>query len=108
MHARLNFQNIFNSYVTLIRISSGEGWNDLMNALGMPKTLENACIDNPTYQDYLDAGQQPVACGNFVLAFGYFFLFLTIVTLCFLNLFIAIILSGYFDARDKEKKIINT
>ena len=35
------------------------------------------------------------------------FLFLTLVTLTFLNLFIAIILAGYFDARDMEKKILN-
>jgi hypothetical protein len=79
-----------------------------MNVLGMGKSLENDCIYNPTYQDYVDNGNQPIACGNYVLAFGFFFLFLTIVTLTFLNLFIAIILAGYFDARDKEKKILNT
>jgi hypothetical protein len=78
-----------------------------MNALGMGKTLENDCIESPSYQDFVDAGE-PVACGNYPLAFGFFFLFLVVVTVTFLNLFIAIILSGYFDARDKEKKILNT
>jgi len=35
MTHRLNFQNCFNAFVTLIRMCTGENWNELMNALGM-------------------------------------------------------------------------
>ena len=44
-------------------MSTGEGWNDLMNVVGMGKTLENDCIYNPTYEDFKTAGE-PIACGS--------------------------------------------
>ena len=34
MHERLNFRTFPNAVVTLIRAATGEGWNDLMDALG--------------------------------------------------------------------------
>ena len=34
MHARLNFTDTGYALLTLIRVATGEGWNDLMNALG--------------------------------------------------------------------------
>jgi len=43
---------------------------------------------------------KPVGCGSRVITLVYFFTYLVIVTLIFLNLFVAIILNGYFDTRD--------
>jgi hypothetical protein len=34
MNDRLNFQTVGNAFVALIRVATGEGWNDLMEALG--------------------------------------------------------------------------
>lgn len=34
MHERLNFMSFPNAFITLIRAATGEGWNDLMDALG--------------------------------------------------------------------------
>jgi len=35
MHSRLNFDGIFNAYITLFRVATGEGWNDLMDVLSI-------------------------------------------------------------------------
>jgi hypothetical protein len=48
----LNFQTVFTSFLTLIRLSTGESWNDLMNCLSLEYSLTNQCIVNPTYDDY--------------------------------------------------------
>jgi hypothetical protein len=107
MHERLNFQNISNAYITLVRVSTGEGWNDLLDVLGQGKSLTNDCVYDPSYEDYVAAGFNPIACGNHMLSCLFFFSFLVLITLTFLNLFIAIILSGYFDAREQSKKVLN-
>ena len=41
MHERLNFRTFPNAVVTLIRAATGEGWNDLMDALGQGYDLQN-------------------------------------------------------------------
>ena len=48
-----------------------------------------------------------MGCGNRLLAAIYFFSYLVIITLIFLNLFVAIILNGYFDTRDQESHSLN-
>ena len=35
MHSSLNFMNIFNALTTLFAAATGEGWNNLMEALVM-------------------------------------------------------------------------
>lgn len=39
MHKFLNFQDVPNAILTLLRMATGENWNDLMNAIGMPMTI---------------------------------------------------------------------
>ena len=96
MHRWLNFQTVPNSLLTLFRVATGENWNDVMYALGSGNTISYQCIENPTYQDYVDAGFKPVGCGNKYLAGTFFYTYILLVTLIFLNIFIAIILGGYF------------
>jgi len=50
---------------------------------------------------------KPVGCGTRIVTMVYFFTYLVIVTLIFLNLFVAIILNGYFDTRDQESHSLN-
>ena len=85
----------------MIRAATGESWDDLMNALGHRDKENYQCKKNPTYADYISAGT-PVGCGNFVSTYIFFGSYLIMITLVFLNLFIAIILNGYFDTRDQE------
>jgi len=49
----------------------------------------------------------PVGCGNRSVAMSYFFSFIVVFTLIFLNLFIAIILQGFEDTNKKHSKLIS-
>ena len=76
-----------------------------MHALSVGKTLGNECIVNPTYYDYKDAGFETQGCGTSWLTNFYFLTYLSMVTLLFLNLFIAIIINGYLDTLAEEEDI---
>ena len=105
MHKRLNFMNISNAYTTLFAAATGEGWNNLMEALGQRNTGSWNCINNPTYEDFVAAGYKPVGCGNRFTVVVYFFSFVVLVSLVFVNLFVAIILNGYYETKDSERDV---
>ena len=65
--------------------------------------MDFQCIESPTYADYENAGFEPVGCGSLYVSKIYFFSFILIVGLVILNIFIAIILQGYFQAMEQEK-----
>ena len=88
--------------LTLIRTATGESWDDLMEALGRSNSENYSCKINASYQDYLDAGSKPISCGDFYSTYLFFGTYLIMITLFFLNLFIAIILNGYFETRDND------
>jgi hypothetical protein len=101
MHDRFNFLDVWNAFITLFATATGEGWDGLMVALSKDKSAINDCIVNPTYDDYVKAGYKPVGCGNTLTSYVFFFTFILLVTMVFLNLFVAIILNGYFDTKEK-------
>ena len=103
MNENLNFMNIGNSYLTLIRMATGEGWNDLMEALSMDYTLHNQCKKHPTYADFVENDHQPIGCGLPIFAMVFFYSYILIVSVTFVNLFIAVILDGYFTTVEGEK-----
>ena len=41
MNDHLNFRNVGNSFLTLIRVATGENWNHLLNTVGMDYNLRN-------------------------------------------------------------------
>ena len=49
----------------------------------------------------------PVGCGEPTVAYLFFGSYLVMLTLVFLNLFIAIILNGYFETVDKSKQYLD-
>lgn len=55
----------------------------------------NQCIDNPSFDDYSTNQFETVGCGDGRTAILYFFSYLLVVKLVFLNLFIAVILDGF-------------
>ena len=91
------------AFLTLFRVATGENWNDLMESLSLEHTVTNYCINNPTYEDYVANGFNPIGCGSRLFATSYFFSYCFFVSIIFLNLFIAIILQGYFQTQDREK-----
>ena len=99
----MNFQSLPHAYLTLYMALTREGWNEVMNALSMKKSAYNFCIDSPTYQDYVDHGHA-IGCGKSTLAVIYFTCYSIVISIVFLSLFVAIVLSGYFASSDKSKK----
>lgn len=71
LHERLNFSDIWTSFITLIRASTGE-WHDVMFAYALEKSESNDCIDNPTFEDYEENGNMPVGCGHPLLIYAFF------------------------------------
>ena len=67
-----------------------------MFALSYSHSESHNCVYNPTYADYKKNGYNTVGCGNWWLSYGFFTTYLVFISLIFLNLFIAIILNGYF------------
>lgn len=107
MNRYLGFTSWYKSFITLIRIATGENWNVLMDALSQGYSSEYPCIERPTYEDFIAAGEVPQGCGNGTIAQIYFISFIVIVGLIFLNLFIAIILQGYYQTQEMDKQVVN-
>ena len=77
-----------------------------MNALAMGHSWYNECKDDPTYEDYVNNGKEPIGCGSYAIAYTFFATYLIVLTLIFLNLFIAIILNGYFETLEQERQYL--
>ncbi len=44
-----NFENLGNSLLMMIRITTGEGWPKIMEALSKTNELGYFCIESPSY-----------------------------------------------------------
>jgi hypothetical protein len=60
----VNFQNLGSAFITLIRITTGEEWPKLMEALSRSHSPFYQCIVSPRYQDYINNKHVTVGCGN--------------------------------------------
>jgi hypothetical protein len=107
MNEYLNFTNIGNAFVSLIRVATGESWIDLLFVLSKSQSDDHQCIYNPTFEDYKNAGYKTVGCGNLAVAWVFFITYVFLITLIFLNLFVAIILNGYFETRNDIQHMEN-
>ena len=56
VNEKVNFQNVGTAFLTLIRVSTGEKWPDIMEGLSRTNGLGYECIENPTYNDYIRNG----------------------------------------------------
>ena len=106
MQSLLNFQSLPKAYLSLYRVMTGENWNDLLEAVSMERSITNQCINGPSYEDYVANGYEAIGCGKRKIATLYFFSYVFIISIIFMNILIAIILSVYFtmsdDARHEE------
>jgi hypothetical protein len=81
LNKHANFQTFGNSFMTLFRCITGEGWNLIMSDL-----KQQLCLDQSLSLDY--------ACGGDYVARIYFFAFFVIGSLIMLNLFVAVMLNN--------------
>jgi hypothetical protein len=56
INSHANFQDIGTAILTLIRIATGEKWTFLLRDYQREYSHTHQCINNPTYQDYVDNG----------------------------------------------------
>lgn len=84
---------------------TGEAWHDIMVDLSQQKDYDFDCIDDSTYNDYLQAGET-VGCGNFY-SYIYFLTFQIFVSLILVNLLIAISIQGFKVVLRKNQCRIN-
>jgi hypothetical protein len=103
----MNFTNPLNAFFTLIVVATGESFSDIMDVLGQSQTPHNHCVEEPKFSDFQKAGM-PVGCGSYMLSYAFFGAFVILVNFVFLNLFVAIILNGYFETTDKESQAMNS
>lgn len=59
------------------------------------------CDENPTYKSIQANGGEPNGCGT-PISYLYFVLFQLIVSIIFLNLFVAVILNGFTNSNEEE------
>eukprot|EP00347_Sterkiella_histriomuscorum_P013361 403365010 len=107
MNDVINFENFFNAFLTLFVISTGDAWDQIMDAFTQPNSITYQCINFPSYLDYLENQGQTAGCGLGATAMIFFYSYVLFVNLIFLNLFIAIILQGFEDTQRKENRMFN-
>jgi len=92
-----NFQDFWTVMLLLVRCSTGENWNGLM----YDAMVTEDCVDDPQWDpntcDFVGSYADCVpinGCGS-ASAYIYFLSFTTLVTFIMLNVFIAVVLSGW-------------
>jgi hypothetical protein len=95
-----NFQTFGGALLTLFRMSTGESWHMLMYDCARPKSITFDCEASQTYEELQRDGV--AGCGSPGPAYAYFISFMVVVSLIFLNLFIAIILESFNTAEGEE------
>lgn len=90
-------------------MATGDSVYEVTNALSTHSDkIYSECVKNPKYSDYLANGKETVGCGNDYIAITFMFAYIFVVTIIFLNLFIAIIIQGYEGTLERSKKIFNS
>ena len=97
-----NFQNFMNAFLTMLRCATGEAWNYIMDDCARRRSIIFDCDENFTFEDYINNGFVTKGCGMAHGAYIFFFLFTLLITMIFLNLFIAIILESFENVNTQE------
>ena len=101
---KFNFQTIKASMLTLMRVSTGENWQQIMHAVSRTYSPLYQCDVNfnPRASDetlikFIDSGYQANGCGHPIIGHAFFYIFQTLIVLIFLKLFVAIILQSFME-----------
>ncbi|CAF0755497.1 unnamed protein product [Brachionus calyciflorus] len=97
-----NFQTFGKSMITLFRVSTGAGWNELLLGLSINNTDPGvSCSDSFDFQT--TNTYEANGCGNFGLAIAFLVTFVILTRVILLNLFIAVLLESYSLANSLEE-----
>jgi hypothetical protein len=107
----VNFRNFPMAVLTLISVTTGEGWNALMHEVARSDDCKAVPVWRADVCGYegvpaVGAGGAPCVpmdgCGT-PAAYVYFIMFQCLVSFIFINLFIAVVIDGFNEALDMEK-----
>ena len=100
-----NFKNFWTAFITVYRMSTFDGWNDLMHDAMRLHSQYFECAMYPTYEEFLKEGE-PAGCGLWYAPI-FFILLELIVAFVFLNLFIAIIVGSMGEITRLSESVLN-
>ncbi|TNV88156.1 hypothetical protein FGO68_gene6076 [Halteria grandinella] len=103
----IGFENFTSAFITLFTVATIDSWFQTTSAFTFGKSAWNHCVENPSYEDYVQNGYQTVGCGGSASAYIFFISFFFMVGLVFLKLFIAIILEGYMKTQVQDTRAFN-
>ncbi len=89
----------------MITILTGDEWDLILRDMSTPFSIINQCITDYSVEDYLATGEIK-GCGTRT-AVVFVFSFTLLVTLVFLNLFVAIVLDNFEDINKKDNDLLN-
>ena len=100
-----NFQNLGSAFLTIYRMSTFDGWVDIMHDAMREKTQYFYCIPYPTYEETL-ANDGAIACGV-PYAPIYFVAFIILVPFVFLNIFMAILVASVIEITQLSESVLS-
>ena len=95
LNIHANFRDFVDSFLLLMRCSTGEAWHLIMFDLARTYETTYQCREDETYETIMANGEDPFACGNPLASYVFFTLFHILVSQIFMNLFIAIIIDAF-------------
>ena len=100
----VNFKDAFSSLNTLIRVLTGDQWNEIMHELALNQ--ENCIKEEQTYEELMKYG--PLGCGTWS-SYPYFTFFMILNSTIIVNMFIAVIVGTFMEENvDSNGKEITT
>ena len=96
-----DFTDFSNALFSLVQCATGQNWSFYMYEYAISKS---DCIENQSYADFYVNGIK--GCGTF-WSYPYFISFILLVHLMIINLFVAIVIEGYFISEHEHVSIIN-
>ncbi len=101
-----NFQNFWTAFLVVFRLSTFDGWNDLMHDAMRGKSQYFDCVDYPTYSDVRANGGTALGCGvSYAPAF--FVTLIVVLPFVFLNLFIAVVVGTIIEISKLSRSVLS-
>lgn len=102
-----NFQSFGSAFLTLLRCSTGEAWNSIMQDAMRQKSILFQCSDDDfDYETYAANGYKTQGCGSPGAGMAFFMAYFLLIPLFFLDIFVAIIIEGFEQSSNKANNLI--
>lgn len=101
-----NFQNFWTAFLVIFRLSTFDGWNDLMHDAMRGRAQYFDCMDYPTFDDINANGGVANGCGvSYAPAF--FISLIVVLPFIFLNLFVAVVVNTLMEITNLSESVLS-